>query len=334
VEKNSFGKPLPRFNDFSHLKMSIDEIHRFLEDAKKLKVCLIGDSIVDDWRYLKLHSISQKSKCMSGEEIIKKQQIGGAGIIAMHLSSFVKSIDFYTNKCSFWEDINNINFKKINDGELIKTRFLNLDDEKVLFESKRLFVNKNKHKNYLNRVNFKKYDAILVADFGHDLVNEKVKSIINKHCPTTKLACMAQANSSNFGFNLPIKFTKAAYYCMNKVEAELSIQRKNISDTDLFHYIENLLRAESFAITMGANGAIIKVNKDKYKIPTVSEVIVDDIGCGDAFFALSSLAVLKLFPANICALLGSIGAAIMSQKHCNESPVTLDEMLKLVDIIL
>ena len=326
--------PLMRFKDMSDMDYSMDDLHDLLRSLARLKVCVIGDCIIDEWRYVKLHSISQKSKCMTGEEIRTASQVGGAGVVALDLADFVSGVDLYTNATGVWPRNDKVNYICVNSGELVKTRFLNAEDDKILFESKRLGVNPQRTVGLLPKVDFDKYDAVVVADFGHGLVTRDVVELLGKRCDPAKLAVMAQANSSNFGFNNLTKFQNARYRCMNRIEASLCIQRNDLERDELIQRVEKLIGDCDYSITLGSDGCYTKIAGRGVFLPAVSNFTVDEIGCGDAFYAFSSIAALIGCDASISALAGSLAAAIMAQKLCNASPVSKEEFLSLAEIVI
>ena len=79
---------------------------------------------------------------------------------------------------------------------------------------------------------------------------------------------------------------------------------------------------------------MVTVGGDGFSIPSLSVSAIDTIGCGDAYFALSSAAVCADLPASVVALVGSIGAAAMTQRRCNERPVTEHEFLTIGKIVI
>jgi len=83
-----------------------------------------------------------------------------------------------------------------------------------------------------------------------------------------------------------------------------------------------LLHCDALSVTDGSQGAIVAIKGERFALPSLSVNTVDTIGCGDAYFALSSVAACLDLPASMVALAGSIGAAAMTQRRCNESPVT------------
>jgi sugar/nucleoside kinase (ribokinase family) len=62
--------------------------------------------------------------------------------------------------------------------------------------------------------------------------------------------------------------------------------------------------------------------------------VVDTIGCGDAYFALSSLAAAMRCPAGIVGLAGSIGAAAVAQRRGNECAISDQEFLTIGKIVI
>ena len=70
-----------------------------------------------------VETISQKSRCVAGLETARVRQIGGAGIIALHLSSFVASVDCFTNALDQSDVPPNVHVTSLVSSPLVKTRF-------------------------------------------------------------------------------------------------------------------------------------------------------------------------------------------------------------------
>ena len=95
-----------------------------------------------------------------------------------------------------------------------------------------------------------------------------------------------------------------------------------------------LLRCSALSVTDGKQGAMVRTGDDVFSLPTLSTSVVDTIGCGDAYFALSSVAACLRLPARLVALVGSIGAAAMTQRRCNDRPVTEQEFVTIAKIVI
>jgi bifunctional ADP-heptose synthase (sugar kinase/adenylyltransferase) len=319
------------FRDVSSLGFTLEQVKHFLVEAGRLRVCLLGETIIDEWVDVTVENISQKSRCVAGLEKARVRQIGGAGIIALHLASFVKQVHCFTNGLQAGEVPANVTVTPLSSSPLVKTRFVDKDTGFPLFESKQLALDGVKHEALPA---FDDYDLVLLADFGHGLLDS---TIVNGRLAGQRRAfvgAMAQVNSSNYGYNLPTKYAGADYYSLNRTEAELCLHQQGHKLPELIDRMSTLLSCDKLSVTDGANGAMARMREDRFALPTLSTSVVDTIGCGDAHFALSSVAACLDLPARMVALAGGIGAAAMAQRRCNERPISEQEFLTIAKIVI
>src|SRR5207244_10351543 len=110
------------FRDLSALEFKLEEVKRFLVGANQLRVCLLGETIIDEWVDINVTNLSQKSRCVAGQETARVRQIGGAGIIALHLANFVAHVHSFTN--GLLGDLpSNLQVTQLAQSPLVKTRF-------------------------------------------------------------------------------------------------------------------------------------------------------------------------------------------------------------------
>lgn len=319
------------FRDVSALGFTLDQVKSFLAGASRLRVCLIGETIVDEWVDVTVEAISQKSRCVAGLETARVRQIGGAGIIALHLSSFAATVDCFTNALDQRDVPPNVKVTSLASSPLVKTRFVDKDTGFPLFESKQLALEGVTRERLPA---FDDYDLVLLADFGHGLLDA---AAINSHLARGRRAfvtAMVQVNSSNYGYNLPTKYAGADYYSLNRIEAELCLHQQGLPLPELVERIAGVLKCDQLSISDGAKGARVRIHDDRFTLPTLSTSVVDTIGCGDALFALSSLAACLRLPAPMVALAGGIAAAAMAQRRCNERPISDQEFLTIAKIVI
>ena len=213
----------------------------------------------------------------------------------------------------------------------MKTRFVDRDTGFRLFESKSPDLQRTRHDGLPD---FDDYDVVLIADFGHGLIDA---AAVNARIAARRRAfvtAMAQVNSTNYGYNLPTKFVGLDYCSLNRTEAELCLRERGLPLHDLLDRMAQLLKARALSVTDGDSGAMVLSNGAPFAIPTVSTSVVDTIGCGDAYFALSSLAAGLHCPAGIIALAGSIGAAAVAQRRGNECATSDQEFLTIGKIVI
>ena len=170
----------------------------------------------------------------------ERQEIYGGGIIATvnHISSFVKNCTLLTilgNNNKENKKITKFIDKKINKSffyhknlsNLTKTRYLDESNNKKLFQTANLGVskvdkkNEKKILNYL-RKNIKKFDHVIVHDFGHGLFTNKIIKFVQNN--SKFLSINTQTNSSNIGYNYITKYSKADYISIDEPEARLALQ--------------------------------------------------------------------------------------------------------------
>ncbi len=294
-------------------------------------MCLLGETIIDEWVDVTVTNLSIKSRCVAGLETGRSRQIGGAGVIALHLAGFVKEVHCFTNGLSDADAGQRHRDAPGRADLLVKTRFVDRDNGYRLFESK-----------------------------SPDLKNVQPTacptSTTTMSCssPTSATACSTRgrstraspaigarswppwrrSNSTNYGYNLPTKYAGADYYSVNRTEAELCLHERNLPLSEILERMSALLRARALSVTDGEHGVMVKRGDDVFALPTLSTSVVDTIGCGDAYFALSSLAAALGCPTRVVALAGSIGAAAVAQRRGNESPISEQEFLTIGKIVI
>jgi bifunctional ADP-heptose synthase (sugar kinase/adenylyltransferase) len=318
------------FRDLSALGFTLEQLKGFLAGAARLRVAVIGETIIDEWVDVSVTNLSQKSRCVAGLETARFRQVGGAGAVALHLADFVADVDFFTNGPAERMPPN-VKVTCISDAALIKTRFVDRDSGYRLFECKSPDLQTVDHGVVPS---FDEYDVVLIADFGHGLIDA---ATVNARIAARRrgfVAGMAQVNSSNYGYNLATKFTGVDYCSVNRTEAELCVRERGLSLSELLDRVARLLQVPALSVTDGDHGAMVTLNGVTFALPTLSTSVVDTVGCGDAYFALSSLAAGLRCPAGIVALAGSIGAAAVAQRRGNESAVSDQEFLTIGKIVI
>jgi cytidyltransferase-like protein len=319
-----------RFRDISSYGFTLGCLKQFLARAATLRVCVIGETIIDEWVDVSLTGLSTQSRCVAGLEQGRSKQLGGVGIIARHLAGFVREVDVVTNGDAL-NAPRNMRQTSIAAGELVETRFVDIETGRPVFKAKQMTLGGARNEGIPA---FDDYDLVLIADFGHSLLDATVLNRRIAECRRANVAVMAQVNSSNYGYNLPLKYVGADYYCLNRAEAELCLRERHLALDELVDRLGRLLHCGSISVTDGDRGVVVAHHADRANLPSLSVSVVDAIGCGDAYFALSSVAVRLGLPAAIVALVGSIGAAAMTQRRCNESPVTEQEFLTIGKIVI
>jgi bifunctional ADP-heptose synthase (sugar kinase/adenylyltransferase) len=297
------------FVDLSPTDYQLTELRRFIKKARELNVLVIGELITDKWVFDNITGYSVHGKCVVGKTQRQVVQDGGASIVSRHIEQFVKNVDVMGSH-----------------GPIVKTRFLNADNETPIYGHEVI-----RPKPLKNKINYRNYDMVVIADFGHGFIDKWAAQEISTECPVF-MAVQAQTNTDNFGFNIIDKYPRADYFNMNRQEASLLV-KEDVGAEKLVRESSDALDGFYTTVTDGAMGAYIGDGEEYHFCPALSTSVVEATGCGDAFFALCALALKLEMRLPTALLLGSIGGAIMSQKLGNMEPITVKEVEQLWKVV-
>jgi len=85
------------FRDVSSFGFTLAQLKSFRREGECAADLRRGGNDHDEWVDVTLSNLSTQSRCVAGLETGRVRQIGGVGIIARHLSSFVGEVHCFTN---------------------------------------------------------------------------------------------------------------------------------------------------------------------------------------------------------------------------------------------
>lgn len=351
---NTFFTPYPeeakdflqRFRKYYTSKDIIDRLKK-IED---IKILVIGDIIIDEYHYCSAMGKSQKDNIIATKFLNDEIFAGGVLAAANHLAGFCKNItllsvigiknDYKNFIASHLKPDIKTNFYYRQDAPtVVKRRFVDPNFLSKIFEICYLEdANhippqlENEICSYLS-ANIKKFDLVLVTDFGHGLITPKIVKILSKKAEF--LAVNVQTNSANIGFNLITKFPRADYICIDEPELRLACHDRFSNLEKLILKISKQLNCERIIITRGHKGSLVYAKKEGFsEISVFSKEIVDRIGAGDAYFSLTSPCVFKNNPMEIVGFIGNAVGAMKVLIVGNRSPVEPVPLFKYISTLI
>jgi bifunctional ADP-heptose synthase (sugar kinase/adenylyltransferase) len=309
----------------------LDLINETLDKISTLKVCVVGEAIYDKYIFCTPEHLSSKYACISANYIKQECYKGGAWAIKNHIESFVELVNFV-------------------DGDMeppSKIRYIDDDSGKRLFELVNMhpntYINWKEVGRILQEVNSFS-DITLLCDFGHGFFNKAIMG----YCEDLKrpIALNVQTNSSNYGFNLFTKHKKYDYLSIDYKEAKLAMHDRTSDREDIFDKVYQHCRGDTLSMTLGRDGSYYKCDPgrnryDHYDLvkytqhsPAFADEVVDTVGAGDAYFAITSL--LYAVEANdlLVPFIGNIFAGLKTKIIGNKKSVTKADLVKAVTGIL
>ena len=305
-------------------RFSFEDVKQAIDDIGKLKILIIGDCIVDEYVYVSFLGKPSKENIIS--TLYEDIDIFPGGVYASinNLSSFSNQIDYITViGREYKEYLNESSAKNIQNKWIWsrdipttkKTRFVERGDKiKKIFEIYKMNddliaepIESEIHELLDDRLS--DYDVVIINDYGHGLFTERlIKILLAK---SKFLAINAQINSGNHGFNVVTKYMGATYYCIDLSEARMALNSKYIEIEEIPESLRQITRGRYVTVTLGSQGSI---SSDGAKAPTfmpaMLEDVVDSMGAGDAYYALSAPILSLSESLELAAFIGNVAGAI------------------------
>ncbi|MEW6103063.1 MAG: PfkB family carbohydrate kinase [bacterium] len=334
--------------DFSS-KYSFEYIRERLDAIRPMKILLIGDGIIDEYHYCESMGKSPKAQIIVHKHINYEVFVGGSFAIANHIAQICDNVHLVT---LLGKEDKRKNFILKNLNPNIKTKFFYRDDGPTIV--KKRYINKYQNQkvfeiNYINDSFIKdecesevlrflkrilpEYDIVLIADFGHGFITDKMIKTIEKI--SKKIAVNTQVNGANVGYNLITKYANPNFICLDVPEARLATQDKFSSVEEIAGKILKSLKNDCVIITVGSHGSVgIDRHGNINKTPAFSAKVVDITGAGDAFFSYTAPCFALGMPLDLVSFIGNTVGALAVQIVCNKVPIRKHELLEFIYTIL
>jgi len=333
MEKKKYGINMKKEN----------QISKIFKKLKKINVCIIGETIIDEYVYVYALGTASKDPVLSTRKTNQEKFAGGVLAVANHIAQFVDNIDlisllgeknhhkeFIKNHLS--SNINKHFFYNKNTETIVKTRFL---EEKRLTK---LFKIENSDGNLISNTledrilsllksKLTNFDMVIVADFGHGFLTKKIRNYLVNNSPY--LALNVQTNSSNFGFNPLSKYDSADFISINKRELQIYFQDNEYRRDDLLEKLIKTKRYKKILLTVSKEGVVYYDGIQKHTHKAFTTRPIDTVGAGDAVFSITSL-LSYINEDEVIPELANIIGAIAVKTIGNKEPITKNKILNFI----
>ena len=311
-------------------------------------ILLVGETIIDEYIPCEALGKAGKDPIMTLQKLKGEKYPGGVLAIANHLAEFCNNINIvsYLGEHREYENYitenlkENISFAAIPKSQsptIVKRRYLDSETKaKIIgvYDINDDEINKTEENKLIGllKENIDQKDSVIIADYGHGLLSEKVINFIIEH---SKYLCVnTQLNSANIGFHTISKYHKVDYVCMHEGELRHDFRSRHRSVDDLTKDLYNRVDAKLVTVTHGKHGAICYDSDLGFEhIPAFANKIVDKVGAGDTLYALTALAFSVNMPHDISLLLGSLAATETVAVVGNSKYLDKKTMFKMIETI-
>jgi len=331
-------------------RYSSKDVINGIKRTENTKILVIGDIIIDEYHYCAGVGKSQKDNIIATKFINEEVFAGGVLASANHIAGFCKRVTLlscigtknnYSRfiKTHLKHNIRTVFYSRDDSPTVVKRRFLDPSFLRKLFEicyleethvlQKQL---EDKICRYLN-ANLKKFDMVLVMDFGHGLITPAMVDILSKK--SKYLALNVQTNSANFGYNLITKYPHADYICIDEPEMRLACHDRISDLKPLITKVSKKMKCDNIIITRGHKSSLAYSKKKGFsEIPIFSTQIVDRIGAGDAYASVTSPCVFKGAPMDMAGVIGNAVGAMKVLIVGNRASVEPGPLYKYITTLL
>ncbi|MDB4846328.1 PfkB family carbohydrate kinase [Candidatus Pelagibacter sp.] len=332
-------------------KITFKDLRKSLEKIKKIRVHVIGDTIIDTYTKTNLIGGHVKTPTPSVLYQEKKDYIGGAGIVARHLESAGANVTFTTVLGN--DELKEFVLKELKNSKIKlnaiidKTRPTTNKNTIVANGYKLLKIDKLENVSIslkiLKRINSyikgEKTDIIIFSDFRHGIFN---KSNINSFISSIGKNIFKVADSqvaTRWGNITDFKDFDLITPNEREVRFSLADQDSNISV--LTQNLASLTNYKNLLLKLGERGlfAVSNINRQKpmdaesFTIPTFVNKVEDSVGAGDTLLAYATLSMMATNSLMIASIIGSMGAACQCENLGNitVSPQQILEKINAVE---
>jgi rfaE bifunctional protein nucleotidyltransferase chain/domain len=303
-------------------RFSADDVIDRLRALADLKVLVVGDAIVDEYVFCRAYGMASKSASIAAQELAEERYAGGAIAVANHLAGFCGSVELVTClgtedpqedliRAQLKDNVEPVFHERSDAPTTAKRRYVNGFLLTKMFETTRFSdapLSTPVERALLADLGprLREADLVIAADFGHGLIGPSAVGVLASG--SRFLALNTQTNAINLGYNVVTRYPRADYVCIDAEEAHLAYRSRTAPLEKVIGELASELSARTFTITRGQHGAIVRgENGELAAVPTLAREVVDSIGAGDAFLALSApLAALDATPD----LIGFVGNAV------------------------
>jgi rfaE bifunctional protein nucleotidyltransferase chain/domain len=297
-----------------------------IEKVKNYRVVLVGDAIIDEYQYVLPMGKPPKEHIIATRYQDNEVFAGGVFAAANHVGAFCAQVDVVTcigTENSHEELIRNSlrpnvrlhTLRRRNAPTTLKRRFVDPSSIRKLFEvyhmnDEPLTEDLEKDLRGLVHALCPKADVVIATDFGHGLIGPQIVRQLTEEAPF--LAVNTQSNSANLGYNLITRYPRADYICIDAPEARLALGDRISTVGDVAHELaERIAGCPKFVVTHGKHGCVTYQRGGiVHTIPAVARKVVDTVGAGDAFLAVTAPLVATGAPMDIIGFIGNVVGAL------------------------
>jgi bifunctional ADP-heptose synthase (sugar kinase/adenylyltransferase) len=302
---------------------SVDEVVAALEQARRLRVLVVGEAIIDDYLYCETIGKSGKEPILAARYVSREKFTGGSLAVANHVATVSDHVTVLTmlGEQDSHEDFIrehmdpkvDLRFLHVPDAPtIVKQRYVELYPLQKLFEvyvmdGDRFVDHSDALCSALDQL-VAEYDVVIVTDYGHGMIGPEAVALL---CASARfLAVNTQTNADNRGFNTVSKYPRADFASISETELRLEARRRHGEIHEVMTEVASRLELQRLLVTRGGQGCICREHGGRIvESPAYVSSVVDRVGAGDAVLGIAALcASLNVSAEALVGVASAVGA--------------------------
>ena len=355
-EDHNNKKKVDQLLDFSRIQHNPHKSNVFtehnlknlIESFRGLRVCVIGDVILDEFINCRILGLSQEEPLAVASPIDTSRYAGGAAIVAAHQASLGAQTRLLTvmgedaearwiadKAKSYGIELNYVQDK--NRPTTLKQRYKR--GSQTLFKLSRLseqrIINKVRE-SFLKLVedSLHNTDLVVFSDFSYGVVDAELVKFVVEICKNRGIPVCADSQSSS-QIGVLSRFSNVDLLTPTEFEARQELRNPNDGLAYIAEELRQRIKAKHLILKLGSDGILLQSFDEKnssvltQQIPAFNPHPVDTSGAGDSLLAIASMSLARGANIELAATLGSIGAGIQVSRSGN-TPISKEELTREV----
>ena len=283
--------------------LSKAEAKQMIEGFASSKVLMIGDIILDEYRWGTALGLSAETPTIVAKDDKTTVSIGGAGLYCRNMLALGGQVKFISliggdefrrfAKSFRHKNLSKAFFEDKTRKTTVKSRFW-VSGYKLLQwdQLDNRFISEELEAQILAMIekDLPEYDKLVVSDYRHGLISEgmaaKLVQVAKKHGKPIYVDSQVSQRAGNHRW-----YVGADFFCVNEREAlTVDADFLNRSIPDSLAAITAELKAGTVLVKLGERGCSVMIDSKIVSVLPPPTEVRDTSGAGDAFFSVLSLA--------------------------------------------
>jgi rfaE bifunctional protein nucleotidyltransferase chain/domain len=325
------------------------QVHNALDSLRKLRVLVVGETIIDEYAYVEQMGKSSKEPVLAMRYVSEEQFAGGTLAIANHMAAFIDDVSLITflgardSREDFVREhlAPNVRPKflyKKDSPTIVKRRYvenylLSKLFEVYIFNDEYLDDEDSARFSALLAAETSQYDVVVVADFGHGILTREAIDTVQNNAKF--LAVNTQQNAANIGYHTISRYSRVNFICTNEAELRADSRARLGDIKPLILSLAEKVHAQNTLVTQGKRGALFHRSGEGWSWgPAFARSVTDRVGTGDAVLSWTAAMVAAGLPGPMVAFVANVIGAQAAQIVGNRSAVDRVATYKFIESLL